>query len=215
MQKMVTKIEQMLVDAWEKFYSYYNTKAPQYRKSWPLKHKESTKDLTWICWNENDLTFHIGRFFYDILSSKKEKEFLNIELHFEKNISSANFKNYKFPNSLDKLKEKLQKWPKVDMIVAYEDSKDSFLLCAEAKYFHSKVRYDTTPIDLINADIKKLKALRDFEIAKRVVFILFDDYYWCHDEKTANEIWQRLNAIEREDGITVLFHTSEAKLREI
>ena len=212
---MCDQIEQMLKDTWGKFCDYYDTKAPQYRKSWPLDPKESVKDLIWICWNEYDLMFHVGRFFNDLLSEKKEERFSNIEIHFEKNINFTNFKGYKLENQLENLNKQLNKWPKVDMIIVQEDSNASFLLCAEAKYFHSKVRWTTTPIALINADIAKLKAIRDLGIAKRVVFILFDDYYYCHDKETANAIRQRLNEIERQDGITVLFHTSEAKLREI
>jgi len=96
------------------------------------------------------------------------------------------------------------------MIVAKEDSNASLLLCAEAKCF----RYATDWEKAINDDIKKLRAYRDQDsrIAKRVVFMLFDDYYWCNDVNTANEIQQRLNGIRNENGITVLFHTSEAKL---
>jgi hypothetical protein len=210
------KIENMLEEAWERFLNYYNEKAPEYRENWrPMLNEKQAKDSHWICWNENDLTFYIGRFFYEILRDQ-EKEFSNIEIHFEKNVNLTNFKGYMFEGRLDELKKnlKMKRGPKVDMIVAYEDRNDSFLLCAEVKYFHSAVRYNTTPNDLINADIKKLKAIRDFGIAKRVVFILFDDYYWCNDGETANAIQQRLNEI-RQDGITVLFHTSEAKLREI
>ena len=96
------------------------------------------------------------------------------------------------------------------MIVAKEDNNASLLLCAEAKCF----RYPTDWKKAINDDIKKLRAYRDrnFGIAKEVVFILFDDYYWCNDEETANAIQERLNEIQQQDGITVLFHTSKAKL---
>ena len=67
---------------------------------------------------------------------------------------------------------------------------------------------------MINADITKLRAYRDQDsrIAKRVVFILFDDFYYCHDKKTASKIQERLDEIRNENGITVLFQTSEAKL---
>jgi hypothetical protein len=216
---MVTQIEQMLVDAWKKFCDYYDTKAPQYRDICQLDEQQA-REAHWICWDESDLMLHIGRFFYDILSGKKEKEFLNIEMHLDKNLNRANFKDkdYEFANRLDELKERLIKEgvlekgaPKVDMIVARENSNASLLLCAEAKCFRG-TKYEK-PIPMINADITKLNAYRDLGIAKEVVFILFDDYYYCHDTETANAIQQRLNEI-RQDGITVLFHTSEAKLRK-
>jgi hypothetical protein len=65
---------------------------------------------------------------------------------------------------------------------------------------------------VIDRDIERLIAIRDLKIAKKVVFIIFDDYYWCNDEETANAIKQRLDNIRNENGIKVLFHTSEAKL---
>jgi len=213
---MVTQIEQILVEAWKKFCNYYDTKAPQYRQNWrPKLTEEPAKKLSWICWNENDLIFHTGRFFYDILKQNKGKEFSNIEIHLEKNISPPNFNMYpfamyQFADRLEKLKTRLKKWPKVDIIVAFEDSNASFLLCAEVKCFHCAQRGG--PIPVINADIEKLKVIRDLGIAKSVVFILFDDYYWCNDVATFAEIQQKLEEIKQEGGIIVLFHTSKAKL---
>jgi hypothetical protein len=84
------------------------------------------------------------------------------------------------------------------------------LLCAEVKCFHCAQRGG--PIPVINADIEKLKAIRDLGISKKVVFVLFDDYYWCNDEAAFAEIQERLNQIRNENGILVLFHTSKAKL---
>jgi len=213
---MVNQIEQMLVEAWEKLKGYYKEKAPKYRESWlpKLNKEKDAKDSHWICWDEHDLVFHIGRFFYDILKEKKESLFSNIEIHFEKKVDSNNFEGYEFENKLDELKERLiregvlkKRAPKVDMIVAKEDINASLLLCAEAKCF----RYSTDWEKAINDDIKKLRAYRDCKIAQRVVFVLFDDYYWCNDEETANAIQRRLEEIRR-DGITVLDHTSKAKM---
>jgi hypothetical protein len=216
---MVTQIEQMLVEAWEKFCDYYDTKAPRYQDSWPTPlDRTGALKSHWICWDEYDLTFHIGRFFYDILKGKKESLFSNIEIHFEKPLVPNQFRDYVFEteNCLDTLRIRLIEngvlntgHPNVDLIVAYENRPYCFLLCAEVKCFRG---YVPDPIDVINKDIKKLMEIRDLEIAKKVVFILFDDYYWCNDEKTANTIQQRLDKIRNENGITVLFHTSEAKL---
>ena len=98
---MVTQIEQMLVEAWEKFCHYYDTKAPRYQDSWlPKLKKEQAKESHWICWDENDLTFHIGRFFYDILKEKKESLFSNIEIHLEKLLDPRQFRDYLFLNRL-------------------------------------------------------------------------------------------------------------------
>ena len=227
-EAVAAEIEQMLVAAWKKFCDYYNEKAPEYRNSWepgPLNEKDA-KESHWICWNENDLTFHIGRFFYDILSTKKEEKFSNIEMHFEKKVDSINFKGYEFENRLEKLKGRLIRkgvikkgkskeggGPKVDMIIAYEHSKDSFLLCAEVKYFHCASRKGVPNPEICN-DIEKLKALKDYKIAKRAVFMLFDDYYWYkRGGKTAKKIEDKLKRIEQEkNDITVLSYRSEAKM---
>lgn len=205
------KIEQMLVGAWEKFFDYYNKKVPEYPKSWGLNEKEA-KESHWICWNEYDLMFHIGRFFYNNLNKKDGREFANIEIHFEKNINDTNFKGYKFENNLGRLKKSLGMWPKVDMIVAYEDKNDPFLLCVEAKYFHSASNWhdQKTPIRKIADDIKKLKAIRDCGIAKKVVFILFDDYYWSTNKNTAKDIETELERIEKKEGIKVLYYSSKS-----
>jgi len=215
------EIEKMLVEAWGKFCDYYDTKAPRYRDSWRPKLKEKqAKNSHWICWNEYDLMFHVGRFFYDILKGKKESLFSNIEMHFEKIINYTNFKDYEFKDQLENLKKELKKkkgqhGPKVDMIVAYEDKSSPFLLCAEAKHFHGPPNYhdNKTPVQKIDADIAKLEAIRKLGIAKEVVFILFDDYYHYQENKeTANKIQKELDRIEKEDGIKVLRHTSKAKL---
>ena len=213
------EIEQILVAAWGNFFDDYNKKVPKYPESWEgrrLNEKEA-KESHWICWNEYDLMFHIGRFFYEALKKKEDSKFSNIEIHFEKNINFANFKDYEFANRLNKLNEnlKMNKGPKVDMIIAYENKNSPFLLCAEVKYFHSaSEHYQKTPIEKITDDVKKLKAIRDCEIAKRVIFMLFDDYYWFTNEKTAKGIENELRKIKEDEKIEVLFYSSKAKLEK-
>lgn len=150
---MVTQIERMLVEAWKKFCDYYDTRAPRFQDSWrpPLDEQGATQS-NWICWDENDLTFHIGRFFYDLLKDKKESLFSDIEIHFEKKIDNVNFARYgyRFENSLNELEQQLGGWPKVDMIVAYENRPYRFLLCAEVKCFRG-ANYEH-PIEDINRD---------------------------------------------------------------
>jgi hypothetical protein len=145
---MVTQIEQMLVESWRKFCDYYDTRATRYQDSCrpPLDRAGALKSH-WICWDENDLTFHIGRFFYDILKEKQENLFSNIEIHFEKKVDRDNFPGYEFENKLDELKTRLgmKEGPKVDLIVAYENRPYRFLLCAEVKCFRG-TRYES-PID--------------------------------------------------------------------
>jgi len=215
-EAVAEEIEKMLVEAWEKLKGYYKEKAPKYRESWrpKLKKEKDAKDSHWICWDEHDLMFHIGRFFYDILKEKKESLFSNIEVHFEKKVDRVNFSGYVFEKKLDELKAKLgmKGYPKVDMIVAKENSNASLLLCAEAKYF----RYSTDWKKAIKDDIEKLIAYRNkkFGITKRAVFMLFDDYYWYkRGGKTMKKIEDELEKIEKEkNGITVLYYKSKAKM---
>ena len=160
--------------------------------------------------------FHIGRLFYDILSKKKEAKYSDIEIHFEKIINENNFEGYSFEKSLGELKIKLKmkRGPKVDMIFAKEDAlADSFFLCAEVKCFHGPAYWAKNPIEMINDDIEKLKAIKDIGIAKEVVFIIFDDYYYLDkDKKTkSDDIKHKLKEVE-EIGIPVLYGNSFAKI---
>jgi len=208
------EIEQILEEAWNKFLDYYNENAPKYRDLWECNVKEldekGAQKSHWICWNEYDLMFYVGRFFHDILKEKGE-EFKNIEIHFEKNVTPTNFEDYEFEDRLDKKKR-----PKVDMIVVREYKNDRFLLSAEAKYFHSaSERYGEDPIEKIKADIKKLETILKSKIAQSVVFMLFDDYYWWADKTKAGEIEAFLDKIEKDEKIKVLRSTSKRKVEEI
>lgn len=214
----MNEIENMLIEAWKKFCDYYDTMAPRYRDSFYPEHNEQgAEDSHWICWCENDLVFHIGRFFYDILREKNKSESPNIEIHFDKKVDQINFDGYMFVDNLDELRERLIREgvlrrgaPKVDMIIAKEDSDASLLLCAEVKCFRG-TRFER-PMEDIPIDRQKLNAYRDLGIAETVVFIVFDDHYYYNDEETSNAILQMLEEIENEDGITVLYHTSKEKL---
>lgn len=99
--------------------------------------------------------------------------------------------------------------PEVDLIIAQEDSPERFLLCAEAKFFHYAVgRYYRIPQKDIEKDLKRLVTIRDLEISERVVFILFDDYYWIQNE----DIESVAENASKEHNITLLKHNSKAKL---
>lgn len=214
-EDIATEVQGVLEEAWNKYFDeYYNKLAPKYPKLWRLNKKDA-KESHWICWNEYDLMFHIGRLFYNILSDKKEEKFSNIQIHFEKNVNFSNFRGYKFEDRLGELKEKvkLKRGPKIDMIVAYEDSNDPFLLCAEVKYFHGRP-YES-PVQQINRDIEKLKAIRSSKIAEKAIFMLLDDYYFYTDKETSNDIMKKLHEIKIKDKeITILFRNTEAKLQE-
>jgi hypothetical protein len=159
--------------------------------------------------------FHIGKIFYNILSHKQDSSYSDIQIHFEKNINKSNFEGYTFENRLDELKEKLnmKKGPKVDMIVTDEKSPDSFLLCAEVKFYHGPTWYES-PVQQISRDLEKLKALKEFKILQKVLFILLDDYYYSTDNKTSVDIMNKKNEIEKDEkDITVLYSDTRSKLQ--
>lgn len=212
-EEITNEIQETLTDAWHKFCRYYDRKVDEYSKE--LSEKDA-RESHWICWNEYDLMFHIGRLFYDILRKREEERFSNVGIHFEKNVNSSNFGDYDFGSRLTELKNRLEmkRGPKVDMIIANEaEDCRSFLLCAEVKYFHGPAYYGATPKEAIDNDIKKLKAIMDLKIANRATFMLFDDYYVHEDVEMSNIIRQNLTEINKGDTrIKVLSHSSEAKL---
>ena len=206
------KIQEMLVEVWNEFNEYYNNLAREYARLWGISNKKDAEESHWICWNEYDLMFHIGRLFYRILDSKKEKQYSRIQIHFEKNVNISNFRGYSFENKLKNLKDKLdmKRGPKIDMIIARENKNDSFLLCAELKYFHGRP-YES-PTEQISRDIEKLKALKELGIADKVVFMLLDDYYFLKkNKKISNDIENKLDEVNK-DEIKVLFSNTQAKL---
>ena len=229
------KIESILVDAWEEFKKYYDEKAKIYIKSpnykeWKKNISEGrkgrpakeTEDEHWICWNEHDLMVHIGRFFYNEISKHKDLE--NIELHFDEYLKKRNFKDYSFEENLDRLKEGLTdprfnpkgRIPKPDLIIAQENSPEPFLLCAEAKYFHTAVEFAThgtrTLKDAIDKDINTLRAIKKLGVAKKVVFMLFDDYYYLRAQQELEKIEPLLSEFEL-DNNRILRHNTQAKKR--
>jgi len=201
--------EELLRKAWEEFCGDYDKKVREYSKSEFVRSRKQAEKEHWVCWNEADLMVQLGRFFYKQLH---ENSHPNIEVHFDKFVSHSSFEEYTFEKEglkLKKLKDRLGRVPKSDLIIVQENSLGRFLLCAEAKCFHYAVgRYYRNPQEVIEKDIDTLVAIRDLGIAERVVFILFDDYYWIRNEDIESVV---VNAC-KEHNITLLKHNSKAKL---
>jgi len=200
--------EELLRKAWGEFCRDYDDKVRDYSKSESVTSRAEAEAAHWILWNEYDLMVQLGRYTYDHLAKNSPSA---IEMHFEKNVTRASFEGYDFEGSLNELKKRLKRkqGPKVDLIIVQENSLGRFLLCAEAKCFHYAVgRYYRNPQEVIEKDIDTLVAIRDLGIAERVVFILFDDYYWIRNEDIESVV---VNAC-KEHNITLLKHNSKAKL---
>ena len=212
------EIKQMLEEAWNEFKAYYDKKAPEYSEKWNGQRGNPQEDH-WICWDEHDLCFQVGRFFYDKLNKRKEEDedFSDIEIHFEKKLDTVNFGKYEFKDKLDILmqilKEKfgIKKGPKIDLMISHESSNGSFLLCAEVKCFRTSVSYDE-----VNKDIEKLRIIKREKIADEAVFMVFDDYYHCRsrNKEIPKKIKDKLEEAKRDKEILVLSGDSKAKLRQ-
>lgn len=183
------EIEELLKKSWNDFFEHYDSEVKRYRETPNMKPAEAFEEH-WMVWNEHDLMFQLGRSLYEKLQVCKQLQgnaYQNIELHFNKPLGISTFEDLTLKKKLKKLKEKrlekgLKGVPKPDLIIADEIKLDRFLLCAEAKFFHYSVaRYKREPHTVIKNDIDTLVAIKDLEIADRVVFMLFDDYY-CHRE---------------------------------
>ena len=126
----------------------------------------------------------------------------------------TNFGDYDFKGNLPKLKEKLGRFPRVDLIITQEDKLNPFLLCAEAKLFHYELKTagggQKDIVDAIEKDIKTLLTIKELDIAKKVVFILFDDYYYLHAPQKLEKIAPLLSKFEL-DNNKILRHNTQAK----
>lgn len=231
------KIENMLKQAWDNFIEYFDSNAIKYSREYfdkclrelgEKKAKREVKKSHWICWNESDLMVQFGRYFYcqRKIESASNKEFLNIEMHFDKNLNYSNFKGYSFEDKLwpdhDDLKKELNKspnlpersFPKLDLIITCEDNFEPFLLCAEAKCFHTSVRGGVDRA--IEKDIITLSAIKKLGITGNIAYIVFDDYYYINGKKDLRKLtcdYSKKHNIENE--LKILYHDSKSKLIDV
>jgi hypothetical protein len=240
------KIENMLEEAWENFKAYFDSNAIRYSHEYYEKRlrelreekvkeekakkdaKKEVKESHWICWNESDLMVQLGRYFYEQrgIESVSNKEFLNIEMHFDKNLNCANFKGYSFESKLwhahDDSKKELEvllndsrKYPTLDLIITCENNFGPFLLCAEAKCFHASVRKGTVE-EAIEKDIITLAAIKKLGITENIAYIIFDDYYYNKNPKDIRQLickYSKEHKIENE--LKILYHDSKSKLIDV
>ena len=225
------KIENMLEEAWNNFKEYFDTNASRYSREYSEKYSQTLsekkvrrelKNSHWICWNESDLMVQLGRYFYSQREIESASEFLNIEMHFDKNLNYANFNSYSFENKLwranDDSKRKLEvrlndsrKYPKLDLIITRENDYGPFLLCAEAKCFHTSFRGRVE--EAIEKDIITLAAIKKLRITENIAYIIFDDYYYISGRKDIKKIiadCSKRHNIANE--LKVLYHDSKSKL---
>lgn len=156
------------------------------------------------------------RFYYKRL---EESGLNDIEVHINERLSPSNFEDYSFYDDLVKIKNKLGVL-KPDLIITFENSSESFILCAEAKCLRYSVeqasRKTRTVMEALKEDIKKLRMLKNYNICSSVAYLLLDDYYvhniHKNDIATAREIKKKLEVYCQKYGIIKMYHTSKAKI---
>ncbi len=154
-----------------------------------------------ICWEEADVPFQLGRFFYP------EEDDGRYEFHLEMHLTPNNFKGYTFSDNgnLAKVQHKLGK--KVDIDFLVEDREDELLsVCGEAKYFRYKIegttRGRTTLLEAIEEDYERLRTFSQYKICSHTAYAVLDKYYHRSDPKLWNKAKSLLKEME-ESGITV------------
>lgn len=196
--------------AWNDFKNYFDVKCKCYSAE---MEKEDAKKSHWICWSESDLVTQLTRFYYKRL---EESGLNDIEVHINERLSPSNFEDYRFYDSLIEVKNKLNRVPRPDLIIAFENRDEPFILCAEAKCLRYSVeevsRKERTVLNGIREDIKKLRTLRSYNVCSSIAYILLDDYYFIEEENRARVIKKRLGEYCQKYGIIKMYHTSEAKI---
>jgi hypothetical protein len=217
-------IEDVLKEAWEEFIKYFDKNNDKYSREYfdhllkeldEKKAKKEVEESHWVCWNESDLMMQLCRYFYSQreIKSALDNEFLDIEMHLDKNLNYSNFQGYLFDDKLGKkgkLYKELGRFPKLDLIITGERSFAPFLLCAEAKHFHSSVMYGTVD-EAIEKDIKTLSVIEKLGITDAIAYIILDDYY-CHHKndikKIAHDYSEKYNL---DDKLKIYYHGSRKK----
>ena len=163
--------------------------------------EEDLADNHFICWEEADVPFQLGRFFY------AEKDDGDYEFHLEMNLKSRNFDGYKFSDNgnLSKVRDKLGRNARIDFLVE-GPSNDIFSVCGEAKYFRYSIegisRGARTIIDAIQKDFEKLKIFSKYEVCQDTVYAVMDKYYHRFDTKSWDKAKSKFKKME-DLGITV------------
>jgi hypothetical protein len=92
-----------------------------------------------------------------------------------------------------------------------------FLLCAEAKLFHYELKTagggQRDIVDAIEKDIKTLLTIKKLDIAQKVVFMLFDDYYYLHAPRELEKIRPLLSEFKL-DNNKILDHDTRQKIKD-
>ena len=195
------EVLKLLIESWEDFKKYYKTEKDRYSKDKLQGHV--------VCWKEDDIVLQLSRFFYNKLSTSKLKDEKGIEIHSQTQISKGKFPEdaYAFSKKIGNLKGK----PRPDFIITKEDDRNcsevngSLWLIGEVKYFrefHSNWRdlNDKDQPDRIQKDLDKLSQFKEFDICKKTVYLVADDFFHKPENKKIGE-WDNIKAKLKESKL--------------
>ena len=126
-----SEVVKRLENAWEMLSDRIDKAHKEFLKD---ADEEDLADNHFICWEEADVPFQLGRFFYAV------KDGRDYGFHLEMNLKSRNFDGYKFSDNgnLSKVRDKLRRNARIDFLVE-GPSNDIFSVCGEAKYFRYSI----------------------------------------------------------------------------
>lgn len=173
----VNIMKKVLRDSVKEFIQWFNEEGREYFRQ---------READWyICWNEHDLGFHLGRMLRKGMS--KKPEFRGYEIHqcfkLNPNYFDVSEKNKKIlENALSawrKFRESNKaKAPEVDLMVVNEIDPIPLLLAVELKHYHyDKRQWGVSPKEAFKKDLKKLKLLLRTKACELAAFVYLDDYY--------------------------------------
>ncbi len=165
------------------------------------KDEEDLAHNHFICWEEADVPFQLGRFFYP------ERDDGRYEFHLEMRLTPKNFDGYVFSDNgnLAKVQDKFGKKVDVDFLV--EDREDELLsVCGEAKYFRYSIEGVAhgrrNLLEAIKEDYERLKTFSKYEICRHTVYAVLDKYYHRSNPNLWNKAKSLLEKME-DSGIRV------------
>ena len=156
-----------------------------------------------VCWEESDVPFQLGRFFYLVNDDWK------YVFHVETKLKPSNFKSYRigYNGNLESARRALGKITKVDFLIE-DRSTDIFVAIGEAKYFRYKVegisRGTRTVLGEVGDGYNRLTTFEKEEICKYTVFVVLDKYYHRYEPTTWNRVLAKLDKM-KESGVIVFW----------
>ena len=174
------KCFKLLLESWDEFKTYYRHKKLVYDK----RYKDEDDENHWICWNEQDITTQLSRFFYSRLGENTDLEF-----HREKLLNQNQFSGYDFKKNLPRGGE-----IRPDFIVTDENNTKKLFVVGEVKYFRGG-QYSSNDPDALKKDIRNLEWLKKHRICSKTILLVGDCFHHEHKRERSKRTWIEINKL--------------------